>query len=152
MGARRKRKFGPTGRAADRPFGTPDGANANLQSLLDNFVEFKDRGPDDALAAPAEDHSTRVVVGKMGVGKTVYLRRFQAAAHEDEALYTDSVRQDVPSTSRVIAACQELKSNVVEESWARIWRRAIVRAAIAHVLCAGRLCNRPEADVLREHM
>lgn len=135
-------------RSSAPPFGTPDGANANLQDLLEDFVVFSDRLPDDALAASPTDHSTRVIVGKMGVGKTVYLRRFQAAASEEESLYADSVRQDVPPTEDVINVTQQFKSMVVEEVWARIWRRAMVRAAVSHILCHPLLCTRPEAEQL----
>lgn len=135
-------------RSSTPPFGTPDGANANLQDLLDDFVEFEHRAPDDALVASAADHSTRIIVGKMGVGKTVYVRRFQAAAAEEDSLYADSVRQDVPPTEDVINVAQQFRAPVVEEVWAKIWRRAMVRSALSHILCHHSLRNRPEAEEL----
>jgi hypothetical protein len=141
----------PRGRSLGKPFGTPEGANANLQELLANFIEFGERGPDDALAAEAQDHSTRIVVGKMGVGKTVYLRRFQATAKNDEALYVDDVQYDgLPPTEDVIYASQQFKTEVVEEMWEAVWRRAIVRSAVSHILHHKSLRDREEAVELAE--
>lgn len=142
----------PRGRLLGRPFGNPEGASASLNDVLDDFVEFEGVAPDDALAANAHDSSTRVLVGKKGVGKTVYLRRFQAAAVEDVSTYADHVRRDLPDTQLIINVSQSAKRGLVEEHWARIWRCAIVRATISHVLCADQLKDRDEASVLEERV
>jgi hypothetical protein len=141
----------PHGRSLGKPFGTPEGANANLQDLLADFIDFSDRGRDDALGAEAEDHSTRIVVGKMGVGKTVYLRRFQATARSDDALYVDEVQYDgLPPTEDVIHTSQQVRTEVVEEMWEAAWRRAIVRSAVSHILHHKNLRDREEAIELAD--
>jgi hypothetical protein len=53
------------------PFGNPDGSRAALQDVLSQFVDFEDTPSHAALATPADDLSARVLVGKMGAGKTV---------------------------------------------------------------------------------
>ena len=82
----------------------------------------------------------RVIVGKMGVGKTLYLRRFRASASDDESLYADKVRaDDLPSTEDVIKTSQRFKVPFVTEAWQKIWRRAIVRCVISHLVANRRL-------------
>jgi hypothetical protein len=143
----------PRARALRSPFGNPEGANANLQELLDNFVEFEDRAPDDALAAEHDEHSTRIVVGKRGVGKTVYMRRFQAAASENPALYADDVQHDgLPTTEHVIEASQQFKTDAVDEMWEAAWRRAIVRSVVSHVVHHKMLRDREESFELTEQL
>ena len=136
------------GSRPQRPFGSPDGSNTNLQDLIDNFIEMEALGSRDSPGSSAFGHSTRLLVGKMGVGKTVYLRRFQAAASDDDALYADDVRRDIPSTADVVRVCQLLLSHEVDEVWVRIWRRATCRAAISHLLRSPDLRERPEVRQL----
>ena len=131
------------------PFGSPDGSNANLQDLIDNFVEVGDAVGGDTLAASPTDRSARLLVGKMGVGKTVYLRRFQASAADDDSLHADDVRRDIPSTADVVRVCQGLLEHEVDEVWQQVWRRATCRAAISHVLRSPDLRDRTEASELR---
>src|ERR1700761_6261022 len=75
----RRRRLDPVG-----PFGNPDGSRADIEDLINEFVDF---GGDPAfghLATRANDSMVRVIVGKLGAGKTVYLRRLQDfQAHQD---------------------------------------------------------------------
>jgi hypothetical protein len=131
------------------PFGSPDGSNANLHELIRDFVEVNDATGCASLATPASDHSARLLVGKMGVGKTVYLRRSRAAAADDDSLHVDDVRRDIPSTADVVRVCQGLLEHEVDEIWEHVWRRATCRAAISHVLRSRDLRDRPESLELR---
>lgn len=132
----------------EQPFGSPDGSNANLQQLVDDFVDIAEGESRRALSTPAEDHSARLIIGKMGVGKTVYLRRFRAAAVEDDSLYVDHVRTDIPSTSDVVEATQNLLTHETDELWSLIWRRAITRAAISHISCGRVSADGVDPDIL----
>ena len=70
--SKRRRRLDPVG-----PFGNPDGSRADIEDLISEFVDF---GGDPAyghLATRANDSMVRVIVGKLGAGKTVYLRRLQ---------------------------------------------------------------------------
>lgn len=116
------------------PFGTPDGARANLKEIMDGFVDIEDEAAD--LGDPGEDLSGRIIVGRMGSGKTLYLRRSQAFAANDPATYGDEVRSDLPSTQDVIHVCHCYESHLITEAWTRIWRRALLRALSSHLLFA----------------
>ena len=117
------------------PFGNPDGSRAALQDVLSQFVDFEDAPSHAALATRADDLSARVLVGKMGAGKTVYMRRFQAAAKKNHSLYADSIQEDLPSTDSIVRICHWYHDEVLTEKWMLLWRRAIVRSLVTHLLC-----------------
>jgi hypothetical protein len=121
------------------PFGTPDGARANLDEIMEGFVGIDDEAAD--LGDPGEDLSARIIVGRMGSGKTLYLRRSRAFAYGDHATYADEVRSDLPSTQDVIRVCHGYESHLITEAWTTIWRRALLRALSSHLLYAPSLRN-----------
>jgi hypothetical protein len=116
------------------PFGTPDGARADLEEIMEGFVGIEDEAAD--LGDPGEDLSARIIVGRMGSGKTLYLRRSQAFAARDRATYADEVRSDLPSTQDVIRVCHRYESHLITEVWTAIWRKALLRALSSHLLFA----------------
>ena len=117
------------------PFGNPDGSRAALQDVLSQFVDFENIPSHAALATPADDLSARVLVGKMGAGKTVYMRRFQAAARQNHSLYADSIQEDLPSTESIVRVCHWYRDAVLTEKWMLLWRRAIIRSLVTHLVC-----------------
>jgi hypothetical protein len=119
------------------PFGTPDGSRADLKEIMDGFVGIVDEAAD--LGDPGDDLSARIIVGRMGSGKTLYLRRSQAFAANDHATYADEVRSDLPSTQDVIRVCHRYESHLITETWTAIWRKALLRALASHLLFAGPL-------------
>jgi hypothetical protein len=133
------------------PFGNPDGSRAALQDVLSHFVDFEDAPSHAALATPADDLSARVLVGKMGAGKTVYMRRFQAAAKKNLSLYADSIQEDLPSTESIVRICHWYRDAVLTEKWMLLWRRAIIRSLVTHLLCDKELAanvTEDEADLI----
>src|SRR5215469_12997576 len=135
---KRRRRLDPVG-----PFGNPDGSRADIEDLVSEFVDF---GGDPAyghLATRANDSMVRVIVGKLGAGKTVYLRRLQDFQSHQDSVYADVPRQDLPQTEVVVKACQWFSDSVLVEKWMQIWERAIIRSLASHVL------RRPE---LRQQM
>ncbi|MEA2187819.1 MAG: hypothetical protein QOK16_2830 [Solirubrobacteraceae bacterium] len=119
------------------PFGTPDGSRADLTEIMDGFVGIDDEAAD--LGDPGENLSARIIVGRMGSGKTLYLRRTQAFAADDHAIYADEVRSDLPSTQDVIRVCHRYESHLITETWIAIWRKALLRALSSHLLFANPL-------------
>jgi hypothetical protein len=88
----------------------------------------------------ADDRMVRVIVGRKGSGKTLYLRRLQAAAQRERSLYADAWRLDLPTTSEVVRVSDlSIARDDAIERWERIWQRAVQRALISHFLCSGRL-------------
>jgi hypothetical protein len=128
MGSRRRR-LDPVG-----PFGNPDGSRADIEDVLSEFVDF---GGDPAyghLATRANDSMVRVIVGKLGAGKTVYLRRLQNFQAHQDSVYADAPQQSLPKTEVVVRACQWFSDRVLVEKWMQIWERAIMRSLASHML------------------
>ena len=129
MGSKRRR-LDPVG-----PFGNPDGSRADIEDLISEFVDF---GGDPAyghLATRANDSMVRVIVGKLGAGKTVYLRRLQDFQSHQDSVYADAPQQSLPKTEVVVKACQWFSDRVLVEKWMQIWERAIMRSLASHLLC-----------------
>src|SRR5436305_7755088 len=121
------------------PFGNPDGARATIEEVLDGFVNFGSEAVWSGLAMRANDRTARIIVGRKGSGKTVYLRRLQAEAALEESLYADVIQQSIPSTECIIRFCQLFPNNVLIGKWAELWRLAILRSIVSHLLYSPRL-------------
>jgi hypothetical protein len=136
--ASRRRRLDPVG-----PFGNPDGSRADIEDLVREFVDFGGNPAYGHLATRANDSMVRVIVGKLGAGKTVYLRRLQDFQAHQDSVYTDVPQQSLPKTEVVVKACQWFSDRVLVEKWMQIWERAIMRSLASHLL------RRPE---LRQQM
>jgi len=128
MGSRRRR-LDPVG-----PFGNPDGSRADIEDLISEFVDFGGNPAYGHLATRANDSMVRVIVGKLGAGKTVYLRRLQDFQVHQDSVYADATQQSLPKTEVVVKACQWFSDRVLVEKWMQIWERAIMRAVATHML------------------
>jgi hypothetical protein len=127
--SKRRRRLDPVG-----PFGNPDGSRADIEDLISEFVDF---GGDPAyghLSTRANDSMVRVIVGKLGAGKTVYLRRLQNYQAHQDSVYADVPQQSLPKTEVVVKACQWFSDSVLVEKWMQIWERAIIRSLASHLL------------------
>ena len=127
--ASRRRRLDPVG-----PFGNPDGSRADIEDVLSEFVDFAGDPAFGHLATRANDAMVRVIVGKLGAGKTVYLRRLQAFQAHQDSVYADPPQQDLPKTEVVVKACQWFSDRVLVEKWMQIWERAIMRSLASHLL------------------
>jgi Protein tyrosine and serine/threonine kinase len=127
--ASRRRRLDPVG-----PFGNPDGSRADIEDVLSEFVDFGGNPAYGHLATRANDSMVRVIVGKLGAGKTVYLRRLQDFQAHQDSVYAAVPQQDLPKTEVVVKACQWFSDRVLVEKWMQIWERAIMRALVSHLL------------------
>ncbi len=127
--ASRRRRLDPVG-----PFGNPDGSRADIEDLISEFVDFGGNPAYGHLATRANDSMVRVIVGKLGAGKTVYLRRLQDFQAHQDSVYAAVPQQDLPKTEVVVKACQWFSDRVLVEKWMQIWDRAIMRALASHLL------------------
>lgn len=129
------------------PFGMPDGkpGGGRDEDPLRDFVLLKGRQFRYGLGMDANDRRVRVIVGRKGAGKTLYLRRLQAAAAGDPALYADDWQIDHPPSKAVIRVLDGSKTpEEAIERWERIWHRAILRSLATHFLNVPRLIGRAE--------
>ncbi len=120
------------------PFGVPDGTPQDgADDPLKDFVRVSGRQFRAGLGMDANDRRVRVIVGRKGAGKTLYLRRLQKAARAEGSLYADSWQIDHPPTNLVIRLFGlSNKAVVASERWERVWRIALLRSAASHLLCA----------------
>src|SRR6266550_6138364 len=126
----KKRGLDPVG-----PFGNPDGSRADIEDVIKEFVDFGGNPAYGHLATRANDSMVRVIVGKLGAGKTVYLRRLQDFQSRQDSVYADVPQQGLPKTEVVVKACQWFSDRVLVEKWMQIWERAIMRCLASHLLC-----------------
>ena len=145
MGSRRRR-LDPVG-----PFGNPDGSRADLEEVLGEFVDFGGDPAFGALATRADDSKVRVIAGKLGVGKTVYMRRLQDFQSHRGSVYADAPQQSLPKTEVIVKACQWFSGQVLIEKWMQIWQRAILRSLASHLLLRAELRHQVP-DALREEL
>jgi hypothetical protein len=129
------------------PFGNPDGSRAQLERVVSEFVDFSGDPAFGALATRANDSMVRVIVGKLGAGKTVYMRRLQDYQSHQDSVYADVPQQSPPSTEVIVKACQWFSGQVLVEKWMQIWSRAILRAVASHLLLRPEL--RPQIPELQ---
>jgi hypothetical protein len=125
----KRRRLDPVG-----PFGNPDGSRADLEDVISEFVDFGGNPAYGHLATRANDSMVRVIVGKLGAGKTVYLRRLQDFQAHQDSVYADVPQQSLPKTEVVVKACQWFSDSVLVEKWMQIWERAIMRSLASHLL------------------
>src|SRR3974390_824737 len=134
----RRRRLDPVG-----PFGKPDGSRGDIEDLIKEFVDCSGDPAFGHLATRANDSMVRVIVGKLGAGKTVYLRRLQDFQSHQDSAYADPPHRSLRKTEVVVKACQWFSDSVLVEKWMQIWERAIMRSLASHLL------RRPE---LRQQM
>lgn len=115
------------------PFGNPDGSRANLDDLLKDFVTFGGGVIWGGLAIRANDLTTRVIIGRKGSGKTVYLRYLQAYTSDQESIYSTKYDQGLPTTEDIILFCGYYEERCLTEKWMLLWRRAIMRSVLSHL-------------------
>src|SRR5690242_18446464 len=72
--------------------------------------------------------------GKLGAGKTVYLRRLQDFQSHQDSVYADVPQQSLPKTEVIVKACQWFSDRVLVEKWMQIWERAIMQSLASHLL------------------
>jgi len=124
-----RRRLDPVG-----PFGNPDGSRADIEDLISEFVDFGGNPAYGHLATRANDSKVRVIVGKLGAGKTVYLRRLQDFQAHQGSVYASAPQQSLPKTEVIVKACQWFSDRVLVEKWMQIWERAIMRSLASHLL------------------
>ena len=144
-----------TERSPDRagPFGNPDGSRAPIENVLSDYVDFHGNPAFGALASPPSDATARVIVGRLGAGKTVYLRRLRTFQAHQESVYTDQPEQDPPSTEAVVKACLWFPERFLTEKWMRMWNRAILSSLATHLLAHEELrphLSLEQAEAIRE--
>ncbi len=136
------------------PFGDPDGSRADIIDILEDFVTFQDESVWGGIAMEGNDFSARVIAGRKGSGKTVYLRRLRAASDDENSIYSeayiDDIQQNLPNTELVVKFCQWFKAAHLTEKWRELWRRAILRSLYSHMMYGKKLRDFLSVDKKKE--
>lgn len=129
------------------PFGDADAARADIFDPK-KFISFTGRRFRSGLGMRPDDGDIRVIVGGKGAGKTIYLRRLQTTLSQNQSLYVDDWRNRPPVT-RLVLDVWSWSTSVTDcrQRWSRLWRRAIFRSLVSHLLKADRLRNQIPAGV-----
>jgi hypothetical protein len=127
--------MGGNGEEKHLQFGSPEGDSANLDDTVDELVSFEGRRAfRNGVGLSPTDRTVRIIVGRKGSGKTLYLRRLQDAADKENALYADDWQPVVFKSDRVLRVAEWYPGRFAIEQWAEIWTVATLRALVSHLL------------------
>lgn len=136
------------------PFGNPDGSRADIEAVQKDFIPFWGSSVWGGLATEEDDLTARIIVGRKGSGKTVYLRRLHAFASNQHSIYADEIQRNLPTTETVVKFSQWCTEKNLTEKWMNVWYAAILRAIVSNLLHNPKLrpsVNSDEADKLTQN-
>jgi len=127
------------------PFGEPDGQRAEIE---DSFINFQSRSGWGGIATGERDAETRLLIGRKGSGKTVYMRRLREIAAKEPSQHADDVQYVPPDTDTILNFSRLISGNESQlEWWTKLWDRCILRSVASHIL-AGALSTYVDAETL----
>lgn len=115
-------------------FGDPDGRRANTSSYID-----VDQLRRSSFYSPDED-AIRVVVGRKGSGKTLFLRRIRELVESghrhgdsDSYLIFEAEQTQLKRTGQIVAVSRLYPESQLTETWQHLWGRAILQSLLSHI-------------------
>jgi hypothetical protein len=121
------------------PFGNPDGRRSDL----DDFIEFKYRDFGHGLAMGEDSNRVRVIIGRKGAGKTLYMRRQKSLSEHEKSVIVvkGTPKTHVPiilegeettalRSDHVIRVAHLCPPELLTEVWMRLWGRAILYSVV----------------------
>ncbi len=124
------------------PFGSPDASRA---SSVEDMEKVGSKGfvrifnENSGISNYGTEHF-RVIVGKKGSGKTLYLRRYYINLKKENSIYSENfdtvleyLNQIRPQTEHILKFSQLFNGELLTEKWRILWRLAIIRTIITHI-------------------
>lgn len=112
-------------------FGDPDGARADLDDYIDLGTLHR---------SMRRRERTRVVIGRKGSGKTLYLRKFRDELTKSQSvLLFGSATTQLPTTEDIVRVAHWFPERLLTEVWQLAWSRAILASLASYVIHDGRL-------------
>lgn len=130
------------------PFGITEGDRADLDR--GNFVEIDPLVAQMGLASKPDDSDARVIVGRKGSGKTLYLRRFQAHTDSEDSVIAIPIDPRTPTTHQIVEFSHWYRGHDLTERWSNVWRAAILRASCTHALYSSHLAEHGSSNSRRK--
>lgn len=135
------------------PFGVADASRVEFSILKKNYVNLTDsvRSNDKKLGA---DVSVRLIFGKKGAGKTLYLKSIQnyyrSLVNSVDSVYTTEIDNQPPLTSYVVKVTTWFeKDSDKDEVWREIWKLVILSTVYTHLLYSKTLSKKVKKDYKR---
>jgi hypothetical protein len=120
------------------PFGDADASRVDFIKLKNSYINLSStdkQSIDDTL-----DTSVRVIVGRKGSGKTLYLRAIQdhfRRINDDQkgTVYVTDIDNTPPDTSLIVKITAWFDKNDADadEIWRGIWKMVFLRATVSHL-------------------
>lgn len=124
----------------DGPFGDSDASRVDFHKLRASYVNLSNKSSD---IDEAIDTSVRVIVGRKGSGKTLYIRTIQdhyrrLNSERDGPVYITDIDNEPPDTNLIVKITTwfEQKETEADEIWRRIWKIVILRTTYTHLFYA----------------
>lgn len=113
-------------------FGNPDGSRENFA----RYIHLEPEGLSQVNPTYV-DHtiSHRVIVGAKGSGKTLYLRKMEVDALENDSIIVIRHSNQLPSTDSILSIHKLYDDTIRTEQWSLIWRRAIFLSLASQFYC-----------------
>jgi hypothetical protein len=120
------------------PFGDSDASRVDFHKLRSSYVNIINDNNDDI--EEAIDTSVRVIVGRKGSGKTLYIRTIQDHYRRlnfdsGGTVYITDIDNEPPDTNLIVKVTTwfEEKEAEADEIWRRIWKIVILRTTYTHL-------------------
>ena len=123
------------------PFGLPDGSFGAFVERQGEVVNLPGRF--GGIGRDPHDADVRVVVGPMGTGKTLMLRRMRDAQRAEGASHATAIQGGGDLSTESVARFAKKSSNT--EAWTTLWRRSIVLSAYSYLTTELKAHISPEA-------
>lgn len=117
------------------PFGIPDGAIGSIDRFESDFVSMPTYY--GGISRALDDAGVRVVAGRLGAGKSLYLRMMRQVQLENASVYAETPARNLAdlSTEDVVTFAHRAgEKGANTEAWKLLWRRAIFRSAASFVV------------------
>ena len=125
------RPFLETYRGISGVFGEPDGYRADMSGYID-VQELR-----HSSLYGDEDDRIRVIVGRKGSGKTLYMRRIrdgQPGALSVSRLVVDAEQTQLPTTRQVVSVSRLYPENLLTETWQQLWGKSVLLSVMSNIL------------------
>ena len=119
------------------PFGEADASNVNFSDLKDTYISFRNN---NSSLLDSIDPSVRVIFGKKGSGKTLYLRAIidylNNSISNVESNYITNIDNQPPSTYLIskVSSWFDDEPRKADEIWRDIWKIVIIKTTLSHIL------------------